>query len=319
MSTTPLHSEVSVTGKYTIVGGARLQRRGGAYRGLSVVIISRGGCFNRSEQFSDIEKLGAREIIAIERKSSSYDVEQLASRFSKVKFLLLHESLNPGQMINLGIKESNSSHVLVMWNNVRVQSLSDRMLQRVMDSESVCTAPQWKNEKSELIPSVFIPAFFRRTIRLVPAVPSRDGQASIFPYDYVGIYNSEAFLSIGGYDESMLHPHWQKMDFGMRAYLWGNSINCNASFRVTQITDSPAEDTTPDRDYLRFFLKNPAVRFTGDCAVLPRTVLLRLLLNRSVTIFDTVREFRRARKWVYTNRYRYRQDARRLLELWEEL
>ena len=31
-----------------------------------------------------------------------------------------------------------------------------------------------------------------------------------------------------------------------------------------------------------------------------------------------IREFREVRKWVHTNRYRFRQDARSVTDLWEQ-
>lgn len=306
------------SGSYTIVGGSRLQRRGRRSTGLSALVLHRGGRFNRAEQLAELEALGVSEIIAIESKSASYDVEQLAKRFTRVQFLLLHEDLNPGQMINLGLQEAASSHVLVIWNDMRVQSVSDRVLQRIMAAEQVCAAPLLRNERSEVIPSVLIPAFYRRTIRLIPAVPSRDGQPSLFPYDYAGIYNVERFLSLGGYDGSMASAYWQKMDFGMRTYLWGGSISCNASFRAQQTAAAVSENATPDVDYLRFFLKNIAIRFSGDHAFLRRSVLVRLLLHPPIGWVETIHEYRRIRKWIYSYRYRYMQDARRLLELWEE-
>ncbi|MFW6362654.1 MAG: hypothetical protein ACOC0D_02310 [Spirochaeta sp.] len=317
MNITPSPSDSS-PGDFTIVGSARLNRRSGTVPGLSVLVLHRGGRFNRVQQFSDLERLGVREILAVEPKASSYDVEQLANRFSRVKFLLMQKELNPGQMINLGIQESSSSHVLVIWNNIKVQSISDRVLQAILSGNQICAVPLFRNERSEVIPSMFMPAFYKRTIRLIPAVPSRDGQCTIFPHDYIGIYDAQHFLSLGGYDTQIASPYWQKMDFGMRSYLWGSSITCSVSFRVSSSTSSVPEDTTPNIDYLRFFLKNIAIRFSGDSGYLPRSIPLRLLLHRSFGLLDTWREYRRIKHWVDQNRFRYTQDARHLLELWED-
>lgn len=242
-----------MTGDFTVVGGPRLNRRLPATPGLSVLVLHRGGRFNRVQLFSDLELLKPREIIAVEPKASSYDVEQLANRFPRVKFLLLQRELNPGQMINLGVQESSSSHVLVVWNTIQIQSISDRVLQSIVQGDQVCAVPLFRSERAEVIPSIFMPAFFQRTIRLIPAVPSRDGQATIYPHDYVGIYHSRRFLELGGYDGDMTSPYWQKMDFGMRAYLWGSSITSSISFRVSSTMTSIPEDTTPTIDYLRFF------------------------------------------------------------------
>ena len=76
------------------------------------------------------------------------------------------------------------------------------------------------------------------------------------------------------------------------------------------------EDRSVTRDYITFFLKNLAVRFTGDSCEIPAsrafTVWMRYAFRPSVR-----REIRHIRKWVYTNRFRFQEDARSITELWE--
>ncbi|WP_460056537.1 glycosyltransferase family protein [Spirochaeta dissipatitropha] len=316
MNTILTHSDSSA--EFTVVGGGKSKRQSTLIPGLSILVLHRGGRFNRSELLEELENMNVREIIMLEQKSSSYDVEQLVRRFPKVKFMLLHNEMNPGGMINMGIREAVTEHVLVLWNTANILSMSERVLHFIMKGNWVCAAPLFRNDRAEVIPTISMPAFFKKSIRLIPAIPSKDGQKTLFPYDYTGIYNTDLFLKSGGYDSSMKSQYWQKMDFGMRVFLWGQSNICCASFRMQQSNRQISEDSTPNIDYVRFFLRNVAVLYAADFGKLPATVLIKLLLKSPFHPYESIREFRKAKKWVEDHKFHYTQDARRLLELWEE-
>jgi hypothetical protein len=67
------------------VGGSE---RGGS-TGLSAVLLNRGGRYPRRTLFQELEKSGFDYIISMEGPQERYDIEELASRFPSVRFILL--------------------------------------------------------------------------------------------------------------------------------------------------------------------------------------------------------------------------------------
>ena len=302
---------------YTVVGGKRVERKTSAPRLLSVVVLNRGGRFNRAELFDSLNQLNPAEIISIEPLGTPYDVETLSNRYPNLRFLLLHTPANRGQQVNIGVQEAHGRFVLVIWNDNSGIVAPMRILEHMRNEGILCTVPVIRNDRGELVPSIQAPAFFRKLLRVVAVVPSKDGMPSLFPYDYAGIYDRERFLLCGGFDASLPNEYWQKMDFGYRVHMWGENISSNLQFRMGCESKVPSEDITPDHSYRIFFLKNLSVRFTGDHAVLPTSRFLQFHLRSGGSFFTSFRLFGSAQAWVYTNRYRFTQDARSVTDLWE--
>ncbi len=316
MSTTPSIFECD-DGTYTVVGGRHHDRPRARTHGFTIVLLNRGGRFNRSATLGELERLGATEVLCVEPGESAYEVESLSRRMPRVRFVLLHKKLTTGETINLTIKESGSNSVMVIWNDVTLVPTSAKPIEKAASRGVLCVVPFARNEKSEIIPTVYAPAFFKNFLRLVAVAPRDDGAPSLFPYDYVGLYNKEKFIGIGGYDPLITNSYWQKADFGFRAFMWGESIVCDPHLRVAYSGLPSPEDTTNDASYARFHAKNLSVRFSGDRAILPASRVLRFAFRSGHGLLRGYRVFADIRAWVEANRYRFRQDARRVTELWE--
>ena len=111
--------------------------------------------------------------------------------------------------------------------------------------------------------------------------------------------------------------YWQKLDFGLRSYLWGEEIRYEPGFHLRYSAEPAAEDSTPDAGYKLFYLKNLAVRFTGDTGIMPRSKFLKYALRSDTGFFYSWKEFREVRRWVTLNRYRFKTDASGLINQWE--
>ena len=95
-------------------------------------------------------------------------------------------------------------------------------------SEELCTVPLLKGPRSGPVPSALVPAWIRRRrLELIPWVPDKEGARTIVPFDYCGLYNKLKVQLIGGFDPAIRNPYWQKLDFGFRASLWGESLLCS--------------------------------------------------------------------------------------------
>ncbi len=299
---------------YTVVGGKRGDRALPSRRTFSIVVLNRGGKFDRESAFARLAAWEPAEILSIEIGTSSYDVEHLAARFSHVRFVLLDRSVSVGEQVNLGISEAIGSLVLVLWNDFEIAGLP----KAVHSTEApLCSVPLLRGERNQVLPSLIAPAFYHQRLQVLALPPPNDRVASILPFDYVGLYHREQFQRIGGYDGAIYAPHWQKLEFGFRAHMWDYRIMLEPQLRMSCSQTPPPEDTTPNEDYLRFYLKTLAVRFTGDSGRLPYSKLLMVILRAQAGPLRAWRLFREARRWVERNRYSFRQDARRVTELWD--
>ncbi|WP_319477348.1 hypothetical protein [Marispirochaeta aestuarii] len=316
MSTTPSTTENKTRVPYTVLGGDR-EREGNPDLPLTVLLLNRGTRVYRSEVLQEIERLRPAEIISLEGSRNTYDLEPLARKFPRVRFIRLHRQVSLGEYLNIGMDEARGTYVLVIWNEMRISQVTPRALERVAEQPGVCTVPVLLNQRNETIPTMMAPGFHRKRLKVLPFISRSDGMLSLFPYDHCGLYRRSQFNLLGGFDPEIENPYWQLLDFGFRAYLWGERISSSNQFRIVMTSDPPTQDTTPDAGYRRFFLKNLAIRFDKDRGVLPRSRFLPFYLRSGATFVEALREFREAAAWVGLHQYRFVQDARTIADLWE--
>lgn len=313
MSTTRSISDVA----YTIVGGTRVQQAGPDVRGISALVLDRGSRTVRGDSLERLAGAGVDEIISVLGPAPHYDVEQLAARISSARFVLLGAEVSPGEQINIGMHVSMFPLVLVLWSDNDLGKLTERALQRIRESDALCAVPTIRSDRGVVVPSVTAPAFYGTLFRTIPTQPGKRRSESLYPFDYVGVYGRDKFIGLGGFDRSIGNPYWQRLDFGLRTYLWGERIAVVPELRVEATRPLPPDDTTPDASYARFHLKNLAVRFGGDSGRIPLRYVFSFLFRSGLGPAAAVRIFRDVRSWVRANRYRFTQDARRVTELWE--
>ncbi|MBI9108327.1 MAG: hypothetical protein JEZ04_16390 [Spirochaetales bacterium] len=317
MNTTPITIDKV---NYTVVGGKRepsLRRHSPL---ISIVLLSRAGRVFKAEALSVLSKLNVYEIISIEGEGAGWDVEALSVRFSEIRFVRIHKkNITEGEKINIGIEESQARFILVLYDDMSVASggISERLLERITGSEAVCTVPLIQSRKQSTVPTIMSPAFMRNTLKIVQLPPAVDGMDSLFPFDFCGIYNRELFTQLGGFDKRITGKWWQKLDFGFRAHMWGEKIQCSTSFRIKYLDEIPEESITPDQSYRFFYLKNLTVRFDGDTGSIPAGRFPAYHLKSGESFFTSLKEFREAREWVENNKYRFRMEARSITEIWE--
>ncbi|GHU06833.1 hypothetical protein FACS1894151_00280 [Spirochaetia bacterium] len=336
MSTIPITFNKPLL-SYTVVGGTERA----ASTGLSAILLNRGGRYPRRTLFQELEKAGFDYIVSLEGPQDRYDLEDLSGRFPYVRFILLKETITLGDQINLGVSELSSPLFFVLWNDLRIlhsggagkiverlyneaQSAKKSTEAEPASSDSVsaikrlCTVPVIQNYHFETLPSLMAPAFYRKTVKTVPFVPVREGMPSVYPFDGVGVYDRERFIKLGGFDGTIKKPYWQLMDFGFRSYLWGEEISSTQLIRLSYNGEVPPEDSTPEESQRRFYLKNLAPVFRGDSVHIPLWRFPPYLIHSGCDLFTAWGDFSESRRWIKTNRYRFRRDARSLTDLWEQ-
>ncbi|GHT77217.1 hypothetical protein FACS1894130_00830 [Spirochaetia bacterium] len=312
---------------YTAVGGTERA----ASTGLSAILLTRGGRYPRRTLFQELEKSGFDYIIAIEGPQERYDLEELSGRFPFVRFILLKEAISPGEQINLAVSELSGPLFFVLWNDLRIlhSGGAARMAERLFCSaeelkagnkgpnKRLCTVPVIQNSHFETLPTLIAPAIFRGTVKPVLFSSTKEGAPTLYPFDGVGLYDRDRFVKMGGFDSTLKNTHWQLMDFGFRSHLWGEEIQATQLVRLSYNGEAPPHDSTAEESYRRFYLKNLAPVFRGDNAHLPIRRFFSYLFRSGGDPFQAWAEFAEARRWVKTNCYRFRCDAKALTGLWD--
>jgi GT2 family glycosyltransferase len=318
MSTTPITSKGSRV-SYTAVGGPRFSRIRRRKDKLSVLLLNRGGRFFRTKLFQELEALQLGEILCCEGPRIPYDIEALSRQFPAIRFLLLQEETSIGEKINIGLEESSARLVLVLWSDMRVSLPAEpaELLDKLSSEGPLCSVPMMKNEQGMTLPSIQLPILRKDLIRLAPWAPVRDGMRTLVPFEFCGLYRKDKFIECGGFDSNMDNPYWQKIDFGLRAYLWGEKILYHQGLQMVMQAEVSAEDTTADQSYKLFYLKNIAVRFKEKGAVLSYAKLPHYLFRSDLGPVYSGKEFREVRKWVEQNHHRFITDVQTLVKHWE--
>ena len=313
---------------YTVVGG----RERLASTGLSAILLNRGRRYTRRNLFHDLEKTGFDYIISIEPSPPSYDIDELSARFPFVRFILLQQPLSLGERINLAVSELNTPLFFVSWNDLKINTggAARRMAERLVCANGaaeanggktayrrLCTVPVIQTSRYDTLPTLMVPVHRHNRMRTMFLYPTSEGLSSLYPFDGVGIYDRERFIRLGGFDGTLKSSYWQLMDFGFRAYLWGEEIALTQAIRLSYETDFPTEKNTGGPDYDRFYLKNLAPVFHGDCAHLPLRRFPRFLLRANSGFSTAWDDFSESRRWVSANSFRWHCDSKAIVKRWD--
>jgi hypothetical protein len=285
-------------------------------------------------------KAGFDYVVSVESSRENYDLDELSTLFPFVKFILLSEPLNVGCQINIAVSEIKSPLFFVLWNDLKflyggcAAKIAERLLlpfdKAAEDGakrrlfKRLCTVPVFQNPEFETLPTASSPFIVKKMFDVVPALPEKEDAPSFYPYDAVGIYDRQFFLEIGGFDREIQSEYWQLLDFGFRAWLWGEEIRFTQFVRLRLEGPKKIEDTSRDESYRRFFLKNlsPVLRFntetTGLYAHLPLKSLISLIKITKIwkAPLDALRYFRVCRAWVKEHKTAWKTSAGALIQEW---
>ncbi|RPJ06472.1 MAG: hypothetical protein EHM28_10010 [Spirochaetaceae bacterium] len=317
MSTTPSTSKPEIA--YTVFGGAQKARIHKDPYPLCIVVLHRQGRLHRDSALLELTKNPDYEVISVEDPEAAPEIDSLVKKYPHVRFLLLQSQLTAGEKLNLVMDEAESKHVLAIWSDIHApaSSLSLRILEKIIQRDFLCATPVLKTQKLETVPTVQVPAFTGHRLKILPWNPLHDGMKSVFPYDFTGIYSREKFRFCGGFDHRIKSPYWQMADFGFRSFLWGEEISVTTSLYFQYRDETPLLDHTPDTGYKLFYLKNMSIDFRNDRGILSIRRFPGYLLKSGTSFLRALHEFRDVQKWVGLRKYRYKLDARSLVDLWE--
>lgn len=286
---------------------------------LSVLLLCRSAISYKEQILQTLVNFGFESIVTIQTSKSNFIVDNFAKKFPQVKFIIPQEKCNIGEMINIGMSEVKSDYLLVLWDDIVFKStcISDLLMNRIISLNTLCVAPVISNSFSQTLPVQFIPSINKGQFSITPSQVLYDNTSTMYPFDFVGIYNREKFIQMGGYDYTLETPYWQNLDFSARSLLWGEKIVVSPAFRLSYAENEPITDTTVDSSYFQFYLKNIAPVYKTDYGYIPINLFFQYKRNSAYTWNKAYSLFKIARKWVSQNKFRFKFDIHQLIEQWE--
>ena len=279
---------------------------------LEVLLLHQDDSHRKRDSIARLLELGYHHLLSVENPQSYNSFYN-----SKVRYLLLQNDDSIAQQINIGILESRARYVLVLNSSLIPIHTMQHLSSQIVHEERLCIAPTLLDKRGTPLPSIHVPAMKRRRFQILQTHSVEQGSRTLFPHAYCGLYHREKFLLLEGYDLAIGQPYWQLCDFGIRAALWGEEIVLSTTYSMQLTKQLATANTTVGRSYKRFYLKNILPRYTADRCILPLSELLPFVIHFRDGLIKNCLLFLKIRRWVYRHRYRFQEDCRQLIELWD--
>jgi len=286
---------------------------------ISVVLLNKMGSQFKMKIFEELIKCNFASIISIEPDAGNYNIEEISHRFPQIKFIIPHEELTDGEYINIAMEEITSEYLLVLKDDLYIPNgvLLPNLAEKILKNKNICVAPRLVDSRRNSLPIHKIPSSKKMHFVIESLTQVQDEVSTLFPFDYIGLYNREKFIDAGGFDYSIKSPYWQLLDFGVRAWLWGEKIKITTALQLSySVEEAPVENSTPGLDSLRFFLKNELPKYKLDHAVIKKSAFGRFYRSSRCGWFEARRQFKDALNWLEHNKYKFKMDLQTLIENW---
>lgn len=287
---------------------------------ISVILLNSGGIHQRLQNLENLLKNGFEDIISVETNSESYNMEDFVKKFPSVKFIIPLEKATQGDILNIGMREIKSDYVLVLRDTINITPtlLGSRIATKIVETNQYCIVPHLVMNNMQSLPIQFIPLVEKSVLRIKSSSVS-DGKPTLYPFDFIGIYNRKKFIQLGGFDYTILNPYWQNLDLSFRAWLWGEKISLLTGMQLSYSDKVLPEDSTPDFSQIIFYLKNMLPHYKVDHGVIPFSSLFVFMRRSSAGPIETYSQFKNASRWVKINQFRFKRDAHDLLSNWGKI
>jgi hypothetical protein len=296
---------------YTVIDGG--ERCGP--RGISAVLLGRGKG-DREKLYRGLARAGFEQVLSIEERDPDTDISYWAAAFPFVRFIFLNEPLPVGSQINLAAAELKGGYFFVLRKDCGLEPVrAAAIVTKVTETGDLCSVPLMFDRNGAALPTQPLVEFSSGVLRTKMAVPAA-GSWNLFPFEGIGVYNRELFVRLGGFDNSIRDEYWQFMDFGLRAYTWGERIRSIGAARVIRGAGLANPALFIGESYRRFYLKNLSPVYRLDAACLPLRRFPFFFFKSGIPLPDAWDEFLVARAWVRQNTYRWKCDVHTLIENW---
>ncbi|MCR5189367.1 MAG: hypothetical protein K6C97_10555 [Treponema sp.] len=287
---------------------------------ISVILLNSNGSHFKDHIFENLIKCNFQSIISIEHDPNNSTIDEMSKKYPMVRFLVPLEKASDGELINIGMAEVTSDYVLVLRDSLNIPSniILQNLASSLTKSKTYCIVPRLVDKEKNSLPLAFEPSAERSHFTVEAAYAIKDGMKTLYPFDYIALYNRETFISLGGFDWTINTPYWQNLDLALRAWLWGEEIKFTSSLQFSYLDEPHIEDQTVNIDYLRYYLKNELPKIKMGEAYIKKSNFLIFLFRSSCGLLEARRQFKEASNWVKSNKYRFKMDLQTFIENWSK-
>ncbi len=312
----------------TVLGGVESDAK--ILMPVTCLVLNRSGNSYRNFIFDKLIYQGFEKVIWIESnmvKKNGVDkvkgrhLDELSSRYPTVKFLVPQDGSNfvsIGDMINLGMQEATSPYVLVLFDDLCTDSfqIPISIVNKLVENNLFCICPKLISSNQQILPVKYSPMEQKSVFEMDSSMTMASGDKTFYAADWVGLYDRDKFIQLGGIDYTITTEYWQKMDLFFRSWLWGEKTWLDLNLFFTYSGEVHVENRTRNMSYLRFFLKNLLPVYRMEEAQIPLVSFFAFKHKNLCGLKESYILFKNAREWVITNRFRFKTDANNLVGNW---
>ena len=285
---------------------------------ISVVLLNSSASHLKVDVFQNLLGCGFRSIISVEHDSSNYSTEDISKKFPEIKFLCPLEKVTDGEIINIAMSEVDADYVLVLRDSLYIPSgvVLSNLAQRLTSDKIYCVVPRLLDRNKNGLHTVFTPGAEKSHFVIDASTYVTDGKKTLYPKDYIALYDRKKFIQLGGFDYTIKSAYWQNLDLALRSWLWGEETRLTTMLQLSYIDEPPVEDKTINQDYLRYYLKNETPKYKLERGIIKATSFPLFLFRSSCGYLEAKRQFNEAREWVEKNKYRFKMDLQTFIQNW---
>ncbi len=288
---------------------------------ISVILLHSSASHLKLNVFENLMGCNFRSIISIEHDSSNYSIEDISKKFPNIKFFIPLEKASDGELINLAMSEIDADYVLVIRDSLYIPSgvVLENLAERLTSSQIYCIVPRLLDKNKNGLYTLFTPGAEKSHFVIDSSSFVTDGKKTIYPKDYVALYNRKKFIQLGGFDYTIKTPYWQNLDLAVRSWLWGQETKLTTMLQFSYIDEPTIEDQTINQDYLKYYLKNEVPKYKNEAAFIKNSAFYKFLFHSSCGYLEAKKQFKAAKEWVEKNKYQFKMDLQTFIKNWQEV
>ena len=303
----------------TVIGGK--ENNSAEALNISVIILHSSASHFKLDIFENLLGCNFRSIISIEHDSSNYSIEDISKKYPDIKFFIPLEKASDGELINLAMSEIDSDYVLVLRDSLYIPSgvVLSNLAERLTSSQIYCVVPRLMDKNKNGLYTLFTPGAEKSHFVIDSSSYVTDGKKTIYPKDYVALYNRKKFIQLGGFDHTIKTPYWQNLDLAVRSWLWGQETKLTTMLQFSYIDEPTIEDQTINKDYLKYYLKNEVPKYKNEAAFIKNSSFPKFLFRSSCGYLEAKKQFNAAKQWVEKNKYQFKMDLQTFIKNWQQV
>jgi hypothetical protein len=304
--------------KRRVIGG--IEYKGPDALNISVILLNTSASHFKMHVFENLITCKFNSIVSVESNSENFSTDDIVKKFPTVKFIIPLEKATDGEMINLAMSEIKSDYVLVLRDSLYIPSgvILKNLAERLMQENLYCLVPRLMDKNKNGLSTRFSPGAEKSHFIIDSSFLVTENVKTLYPMDYIALYNRKKFIQVGGFDYTITSPYWQNLDLALRSWLFGEESKLTTLLQFSYIDDVPVEDKTVNMDYIRYYLKNEMLRFKNEHAYIRNSSFFKFYNRSSCGLFEARRQFKLAKEWVEKNKYRFKMDLQTLVAGWSQ-